>query len=214
MIYLLDTDGAQREISPLPQSISSHFESQESLSACRRDSLWGKALLCYVLGNKLAVKDFTVISRRNEKPFLKTGEICFNLSHSGSYVALAVGKSEVGVDVQVKVPYKERVARRYFTESERRFIEESPDQNEAFLRLWVMKESILKKEGSGLSGGLATYDFSAFADKNSFTAYGYHFSLFPLSGAMLCHCGEESETGTEIINRKELEKFIENERGT
>ena len=84
------------------------------------------------------------------KPFLP-GAPPFSLSHGGDFAVLAVGErgTEVGVDVErCDRPWREAVARRFFTGEEQRWLEGS---GERFFRLWTRKEAVLKCRGSGLS---------------------------------------------------------------
>ncbi|MBR6381780.1 MAG: 4'-phosphopantetheinyl transferase superfamily protein [Lachnospiraceae bacterium] len=79
----------------------------------------------------------------------------FNLSHSGRYLALALSRREVGIDLQEtarKADFK-ALADRFFTPAERSKLGESPDP-EAFYRLWVRKEAYGKCTGEGLAGAL------------------------------------------------------------
>ena len=78
--------------------------------------------------------------------------IFFNLSHSGSYVICAVGKQPIGCDVEQVKKAPRQVAKHFFCESEIAYIEmqESRLQDEAFFRIWTMKESYMKMTGEGI----------------------------------------------------------------
>lgn len=89
--------------------------------------------------------------RRGEfgKPELTGEGPCFNLSHGGNYVVLAVGGTPLGVDVE---PISERVptiSPRFFHPGEREWLGEktAPDR---FFHLWTRLESVLKADGRGL----------------------------------------------------------------
>lgn len=88
-----------------------------------------------------------------------TGEgPCFNLSHGGDYVVLAVFSSAVGVDVEPigeKVPIT--IPRRYLRPDELVWLETEPTA-ERFAWLWTRLESALKADGRGF--GLENRDFS------------------------------------------------------
>lgn len=75
--------------------------------------------------------------------------IHFNLSHSGPWVALAVGGGPVGIDVECfrKNRDTEKLAKRYFTEAEWTYAEDSQTR---FLEIWTAKEAVLKRSGDGL----------------------------------------------------------------
>jgi phosphopantetheinyl transferase len=77
----------------------------------------------------------------------------FNLSHSGSCVALAVAGCEVGVDVErcrtlVAAP---ALAERVFHPREQAWLAAQPCFDDAFFRMWTLKEALLKAAGIGFS---------------------------------------------------------------
>jgi len=86
----------------------------------------------------------------NGKPYLKSGGLYFNISHSGDYVVLATADNEIGVDIEKIVPADDAVADRCFTAEERKWME-SQRNEEAFFTLWTAKESVMKGTGLGLS---------------------------------------------------------------
>lgn len=98
------------------------------------------------------------------KPFLPSGP-SFNLSHSGKYLALGIRPSgRVGIDIEVvrHSPDLPELAQRYFTESEKKGIADSPDgSTRAFFRVWVRKEAFLKATGFGLALPLDSFSVSA-----------------------------------------------------
>ena len=80
--------------------------------------------------------------------------ICFNLSHSDDMVLCAVSDSPVGCDIEKVTDAPLEVADRYFSEVERRYIDEAQNLSEInrrFFRLWTMKESYLKMTGEGMN---------------------------------------------------------------
>lgn len=109
-----------------------------------------------------------ILTGPDGKPYLRDyPDIHFNLSHSGSYVFLVTGDSEVGCDVEeVGAPEDFTssllpVAERFFTGNEFQAISSLPDQasrNILFHEIWTMKESFLKACGRGISASLNTFD--------------------------------------------------------
>lgn len=88
----------------------------------------------------------------------------FNWSHSGDVALIALTRGiEIGVDVEMLKP-RSRVldlARRFFAHAEVQALADLPDEerNESFLRLWCMKEAVLKALGRGLAFGLDQVEF-------------------------------------------------------
>ncbi len=81
--------------------------------------------------------------------------VCFNLSHSGDWILLAIScKREVGVDIEQmsQVEDLSLLAERVLSLEERAEFEglARPDQPRAFFRLWARKEAALKALGLGL----------------------------------------------------------------
>lgn len=101
------------------------------------------------------------------KPYLQDTpqNLYFNLSHSGQWLALAVSSlGPVGVDIEH--PQKPRnfinIARHYFHRSEYRALNalQGKAQQEAFYRLWTLKEAFFKARGTGIVEGLARIRFT------------------------------------------------------
>lgn len=88
------------------------------------------------------------------KPFLaRYGNIHFNLSHAGQWVAAVVSNKPVGVDVEKMEPIDAlSIARRFFAEPEcNDLLHLRPEQRlSGFNAVWTMKESYVKLRGTGL----------------------------------------------------------------
>lgn len=84
------------------------------------------------------------------KPSLPNLPIHFSLSHCKDAVACAVSDHNIGIDVESIVPYNPDVARRVCTADELKMLEQSPNKDVEFIKLWTVKEAISKYEGIGL----------------------------------------------------------------
>ena len=84
-------------------------------------------------------------------PYLPGNPFYFNWSHSGDYVALALSKDPVGIDLQKRKSYKDSVAKKYFPASVWEEIKNlNPEEKEiAFFRCWTLTEAWLKAKGCG-----------------------------------------------------------------
>lgn len=116
----------------------------------RKRSLGAGLLLLDVLP-KFGIDYKEIRLAANGKP--EADGICFNLSHSGSYVICAVGEHPVGCDVEQVKKAPERIAEHFFFEREIQYIQkqDAQKQDEAFFRIWTMKESYMKMTGEGIS---------------------------------------------------------------
>lgn len=123
------------------------------------------ALRCLAAGallqHALGTADYTTIKGPFGKPYIKeNNSFHFNLSHSGNWVAIAYGDTEVGIDIEkIRMDSgKEEIARRYFTPDEQAYVfganEFAPQR---FFEIWTGKESYLKYLGTGLGKNLASF---------------------------------------------------------
>jgi phosphopantetheinyl transferase len=132
--------------------------------ASANESLFSLALL-YEQIKELPYRIDTskLIFARNEcgKPFFSDSDVKFNISHSKGYVACAVSLGEeLGVDIeatQFPVEKVEKLAKRYFSESEQKDILSCP---KIFSRKWTEKEAKAKFFGESVGNIL-------YQDKNT-----------------------------------------------
>ena len=124
------------------------------------------ALLRHAL-NDQGIYDFQVMTEENGKPYIQGLPVHFSLSHSGSFVLCALSDKPVGCDIQWTQKVNTQLARRYFAPREAALLENLPPEQarELFCRLWVLKESLGKALGCGLSESILgrEFDFSAAA---------------------------------------------------
>jgi 4'-phosphopantetheinyl transferase len=86
-----------------------------------------------------------------------SGSVWWSASSSAGLASVAIADSRVGLDLERDGQRQrwERIARRFYTEAERRAVDGSQAR---FLELWTIKEAFLKALGLGLAGGLRTLD--------------------------------------------------------
>lgn len=99
-----------------------------------------------------AADSFAIVRTPKGKPYAENCPQEFNLSHSGKWLACAVGNQPLGVDIEMIQPRDLRVAARFFTPREQAFL--APDQEDAHLRfllVWTAKEAYFKAIGSGIT---------------------------------------------------------------
>lgn len=106
--------------------------------------------------------DMVYGTNQNGKPFFREyPQIRFSLSHSGEYVMAAFSDMEIGCDIQQMEQTNLKIARRFFAPEEYAYVidqDEASAQEEAFYRIWVLKESFLKALGTGMA--LSMTDFA------------------------------------------------------
>jgi len=127
--------------------------------------------------------DLTLLADAQGKPRLQSGELFFNLSHSGRYAACAAGDAEVGVDVECETDARPSLLKRVFREEELAWLNRQAEPGPAFRRLWTRKESYLKYLGTGLAKPMR--DFCVLDGQEP---RGVRFAELSLPEAALCVC--------------------------
>lgn len=143
--------------------------------------------LVYLLRQRFAVPEEPFLSDGGKPVFPGNSGICFNISHSGSYVVLAFGDRELGVDVECVGQANLKVAKRFFTGREYDHLMElgEAEQRDAFYRIWTGKEAVVKAAGCGLS--LSPRSFSVLKDRVELSGNVYELGR------------QRIETGEEVL---------------
>lgn len=147
---------------------------------------------------KLGLEDDQIEKNELGKPCIRERkDLYFNLSHSGRYVVLAWGETEVGVDVQRHDPATntQAIGKRYFAADEQQYAGQDVLR---FYEIWTKKESFLKYTGSGLRKNL--HSFSVLAQEPKlryfYRTLGTDYSL--------SLCTEEDTYEFELLDIRQL----------
>ena len=195
-----------------------------TLPACRRekiDKLKPEGERCRSLGAGLLLKkaceeygipgeDGRLATGEHGKPrFAACPELHFSLSHSGEYAVCVMAPCETGCDVETVKPFRIPVAKRVFTEEELLWLSHEAEEekgDEAFCRLWTLKESFLKATGKGFAFPVREASFSFTEDHPAINLYGQpdmSFSFFEprLSPEVRCAVclAEEMKIQPEVV---------------
>ena len=119
----------------------------------KRASIAAYMLLCEALKNRYAILDTPIFEYGTHgKPFLKGyNNIHFSMSHCNTAAVCAVADFPIGVDVEHLRPYNERLASYTMNEEEYALISSSASPEVDFIRLWTMKEAVVKLSGRGIN---------------------------------------------------------------
>lgn len=105
------------------------------------------------------VENFTEAVGTYGKPYFPSHpDVHFSVSHSGGIWVCAFADCEVGCDVQEhrtndKPERLERLAKRWFSGDERRYLDECGYEPAEFYRIWARKEAYVKFTGDGIGEG-------------------------------------------------------------
>lgn len=174
-------------------------ERQSRVRSCRREEdaarLVGAGCLLQQALLSLNIPVSEQVFQTNDwgKPYLASRAVEFSLTHASYYAACALDASPVGVDLEApRIPMA--VAKRCFHPAELAFLDSlpEPEQTDALLRLWTIKEAYTKQLGRGLHIPLDSF----YADLHESEANLYQDSHpipvrlheYPLNGLRLCLC--------------------------
>ena len=174
-------------------------------------------LLQYGLYQKTGqVGDIDITYNEFGKPFIKNmKDFKYNITHSGKWVAIVYGNTEVGIDVERIQEGREEIADFCFSEEEKLFIYkvDKDEQIKQFTKLWTMKESYIKFLGTGLSTSLDSFSINALegvvtsndgeVEKN-IRVRSYQFD----TNYYLSICSTEEEVCIQNIKLEEIVKLL------
>lgn len=134
------------------------------------------------------------------KPYLKDASCYFNLSHQGEWVVLAVSDYEVGVDVQRIQPIAQTILQRMFHDNEQERIQSFEDMT----KVWCMKESYGKYQGTGIQLRYRTLDFSLGLTNPCFQFEKTWFTLAKIEHSIVAICANDDKINMIPIALEEL----------
>ena len=176
----------------------------------RKRALAGILLSGYAIYKEFGIPKDEMKFEKNKygKPHIvgKSG-VHFNISHSGDYVACAVGGTSVGIDVQEHKSGGLDIAERFFSQEEKDALCKAVDSNsnsddtkrKLFYDMWSLKEAYIKCIGMGLSKPLDEFGIVDRAGEyrlyeNGEESCEYHFMKYEFDeNYSLCVCSKEAD---------------------
>ncbi|WP_024859828.1 4'-phosphopantetheinyl transferase family protein [Ruminococcus flavefaciens] len=209
VVYLLDTDqpltSSQLErikkFIPRDRILSSQkFLFKKDGDAC----LASFFLLVYGL-RMLNIYELPKIKKgENGKPVFTNSNICFNISHCDKAVCCGLSMHNIGVDVQDTVTGFDDIIGCTMSDREIELIRSADSPSEAFTRLWTLKESFVKFDGSGLTDDIRTIEF--LNTENEFAYRNCFFNVEHTSEYHISVCS--ADKGTRFV-RKSLNEYLD-----
>lgn len=145
---------------------------RSSISAIKNETAKKESLLAWYIFSQFCKKHSLspdeIFFSETKKPLLKNSEMHFNITHTNGFVALAFSKEAVGIDAEEIKNVKKSVMEYVLCENELRKIYTCENKDEAFIKLWTLKESYLKHSGKGIASGIKEVDFSSFLCETEF----------------------------------------------
>lgn len=94
-----------------------------------------------------------IIFNEYGKPYIKSKNLYFNISHSKNAIAIIVGDKECGIDIEYIDNKRniEKLAYTFFDNEEQKTINNDID---LFYKIWTKKEAYYKSKGIGINNSL------------------------------------------------------------
>lgn len=145
-----------------------HFERDRTRFVAARGLL--RSLLGRLLGRDPAALGFAYGGRGKPSLDAASGELHFNVSHSGGrglFAFTRVGALGVDIEQERPLPDLESIVARYFSEGESAGLLALPEAQRpaAFFRCWARKEAFIKATGDGLGRPLDAFDVAFAGDE-------------------------------------------------
>ena len=147
-------DAYLEELSRFPENLQQEIEKPHSILE-RKLKLLGRMLVRHYEiseGRDFSWENWKLGSFGKPK---MEGGTQFNISHSGSVVAVTFADDELGLDIEQDASVEVNRISKFLHPLEREFIEKSDDQRSSLFYVWTRKEAYLKAIGTGLQEKLA-----------------------------------------------------------
>ena len=154
MIYLnddianFDWQAALPLLSDQRRELCLKFKHEQGRKTCAAAYL----LLCEGLRKEYGISEKPVFEygEHGKPSIVGHPEIFFNMSHCREAAICVLSDKPVGVDIESIRPYNESLARYTMSDEEMALIESAERRDVEFIRLWTLKEAVLKCSGEGI----------------------------------------------------------------
>jgi 4'-phosphopantetheinyl transferase len=181
----------------------------------RQNFVLRRGLLRQLLGKTLGIAPALIRfdSTPVGKPFIAYPEnagLSFNLSHSGRQIVFAFSRHpETGIDIERirTVDDIDQLALKYFSAEEYAIIINLPswEKNKAFIRIWSIKEALIKACGCPLEYGLAAFDVATQYRMNRFLVpFGHDRTITCVTPVFDYICGFATALAIQLDNNEPL----------
>ncbi|MGN0241876.1 MAG: 4'-phosphopantetheinyl transferase family protein [Candidatus Weimeria sp.] len=145
LFFLEKNKAAEDEVSRLEPLMRPYRSRRDSWDYRSASALIYKALTRYGIDLSEYRED------ESGRPFIASGKADFSVSHSGRFTCVAITdepEKSIGIDIEDRERTQKRdilgISRRFFQEDEAEAVADAADKEREFLRIWTMKEAMMK----------------------------------------------------------------------
>ena len=133
------------------------------------------------------ISEYDILMSEKGKPYIDGSKILFNISHCDGLAVCVLSDKPVGVDCESVRKASTAVMKKCFGNNEADYINNCENRNNAFTRIWTLKESAIKCEGKSLAD-LGEFSFGDY--ENFFEKYEKKFSCLSEKNVLISVCGD------------------------
>jgi 4'-phosphopantetheinyl transferase len=158
-----------------------------------------QTLLC--LGQPETILNKIEISK-NGKPVIPSFSGDFNISHSDNLIALIISdKPGAGIDLEKTRIVNTTGFKHYFTQEEWQRIMNANEKENTLLKLWTIKEALLKARSTGFSNGIDDLSINYTGNTAQFRSdnnvyYWNHIDIF--SEYIVCYASSQKDVIPDV----------------
>ena len=157
----------------------------------------------FIIGKLLLIKGLELFNMSSKslndiqynefgRSYLKS-DIDFNISHSGEYVVLAIGKKiKLGIDIEKIISIDFSNFENTMCKKEWDLIYKSNNPFYTFFRLWTIKESVIKADSKGLS--ISLQDIKIYKKKAICASKTWFLNRINIDQQYMTHLSSNVET--------------------
>lgn len=160
----------------------------------KKVSLLGRCLLYInlVKSNEGKMKELVFQLSSTRKLYVKNNP-SFNISHAGSYVALAISDKNDNIYIGLDIEKYRSVSNinnilEYFSKEEKNALSNIKDVNNRFLKIWTKKEAFYKALGTGIYKNNSLKSVNCLEDTIKYDGQFWYFKEIPFDKGYACSC--------------------------
>ena len=124
------------------------------------------------------------------KPYAKSVDIRFNISHSGDMVVCAVSDKEIGIDIERIREINPKTSEKFACEKEIEYIN---SHKNGLFEIWTLKEAYFKCIGTGLGADIKNVSFDIECEKIICSEKGFDCRFIPVEEGYICAICENNK---------------------
>lgn len=149
----------------------------------KKRTVAGEMLARRMISGQCKIKEDKIVFKTSEKgkPYTKSADIHFNISHSDEFILCAVNDGPIGVDIEKIRDINEMVIKHACNPKELEYVYEKgvskQESLKRFFEIWTYKEACFKHKGTGIEDFQALDYFNCSRTRENGIIDGYAYCI-------------------------------------